>query len=208
MVVPFSPGGDGLPSTEEREFLKDCLATAYRDRDADEDWVGANRGPEAFDWATATDHGAVAPPAAARFDDHDDPFPLLDDPFPLLADAVLSLIDPGPQDDDTEAILDIGIAADRAGRLRTRSLRVLAGLGQEEDPDPLEPTLGIAALAGVDPATLNDSQALDYQTAAGKMMSWLAARQFRAAAVFAAARPPVPSEAASAPQRVHSDISK
>ncbi|MDQ6752975.1 MAG: 13E12 repeat family protein, partial [Actinomycetota bacterium] len=92
--------------------------------------------------------------------------------------------------------------------VRREHLAVLAGLGREEDPDPVAPVPDFAALAGLDPGSLEEDQALDYLAAAGKMMSWLQGRQYRAAARFTVFRPPVPSEAERAPWRTHPDISK
>ena len=73
----------------------------------------------------------------------------------------------------------------------------------------VDPLLAAEALAGVDPATLDDEQVLDYVSVTGKMMSWLQARQYRAAAGFAAARPPVPGQRRSRRDRTgHPGTSK
>ncbi len=136
MVVPFSPGSDGFPSFEERQFLSRCLAT--------------------LDYAEdGSPNGYLDPQAVRR-----------------------------------------------------EHLGVLAGLGREDAPEPLDLFPALAALSGIDPETLNDSQALDYMAASGKMASWMLARQYKGGARFATFRPPVPSEADAAVWRTHPDISK
>lgn len=76
-------------------------------------------------------------------------------------------------------------------------LTVLSGLGREDLPDPVDPARAAAALVAVDPQALNDGQLLDYLASAGRMMSWLTAVQYEAAARFADKRPTLPSETAS-----------
>ncbi len=91
---------------------------------------------------------------------------------------------------------------------RGRLLGLLDRWGHWQD-GALDPLLAAEALAGVDPATLDDEQVLDYVSVTGKMMSWLQARQYRAAAGFAAARPPVPGQRRSRRDRTgHPGTSK
>ena len=91
---------------------------------------------------------------------------------------------------------------------RGRLLGLLDRWGHWED-GAVDPLLAAEALAGVDPATLDDEQVLDYVSVTGKMMSWLQARQYRAVAGFAAARPPVPGQRRSRRDRTgHPGTSK
>ncbi len=123
------------------------------------------------------------------------------DPAPLsgTSQPSVTVTVSGPSDQS-------GPADERRGR--ERLLGLLDRWGHWQD-GALDPLLAAEALAGIDPATLDDEQVLDYVSVTGKMMSWLQARQYRAAAGFAAARPPVPGQRRSRRDRTgHPGTSK
>jgi hypothetical protein len=91
---------------------------------------------------------------------------------------------------------------------RERLLGLLDRWGHWQD-GAVDPLLAAEAVAGIDPEDLDDEQVLDYVCVTGKLMSWLQACQYRAAAGFAAARAPVPGQRPSRRVRAgHAGTSK